>query len=133
MHYDAGLGAMAEDPIFDQPWRDWVLTVRRQVGLVELADMIYVRSEHYQQDNQQDASSKLALFGEKEGRIALANRKKDPLLLFAALQRQLGYPQVPRPWVGPTRPVKAHGTGKPPVRLTEAISRKLCPHHLRSE
>ena len=37
------------------------------------------------------------LFGEKEGRIALANRAKDPLFLFAALQRHLGYPQVPRP------------------------------------
>ena len=37
------------------------------------------------------------LFGEKEGRIALANRGKEPLLLFNALQRQLGYPAVPRP------------------------------------
>ena len=32
------------------------------------------------------------LFGEKEGKIAWANRKKDPLYLFAALQRHLGYP-----------------------------------------
>ena len=37
------------------------------------------------------------LFGEKEGKIALANRRKDPLYLFAALQRHLGYPPVPRP------------------------------------
>jgi hypothetical protein len=37
------------------------------------------------------------LFGEKEGRIALANRRKEPLFFFAALQRQLGYPIVPRP------------------------------------
>jgi hypothetical protein len=37
------------------------------------------------------------LFGEKEGRIARANRGRDPLYLFAALQRQLGYPVVPRP------------------------------------
>ncbi|HVT27273.1 MAG TPA: hypothetical protein VHE81_04575, partial [Lacipirellulaceae bacterium] len=28
--------------------------------------------------------------------IALANRKKDPLFLFASLHRQLGYPEVPR-------------------------------------
>jgi len=34
------------------------------------------------------------LFGQKEGRIAMANRRKDPLLLFAALHRQLGYPGV---------------------------------------
>jgi hypothetical protein len=37
------------------------------------------------------------LLGEKEGKIARANRGRDPLYLFAALQRQLGYPEVPRP------------------------------------
>src|SRR5262249_50904172 len=37
------------------------------------------------------------LFGDKEGRIAKANRGRDPLYLFSALQRQLGYPEVPRP------------------------------------
>ena len=37
------------------------------------------------------------LFGAKEGRIARANCGRDPLYLFAALQRQLGYPVVPRP------------------------------------
>ena len=37
------------------------------------------------------------MFGEKEGRIAWANRGKDPLYLFSALQRQLGYPAVPKP------------------------------------
>ena len=40
---------------------------------------------------------RVILFGEKEGRIARANRGKDPLFFFAALQRQLGYPVVPRP------------------------------------
>jgi hypothetical protein len=39
------------------------------------------------------------LFGEREGRIALANRRKDPLYLFASLHRQLGYPEIPRPEV----------------------------------
>ena len=38
----------------------------------------------------------VVLFGEREGRIALANRKKDPLYLFSSLHRQLGYPEVPR-------------------------------------
>ncbi len=37
------------------------------------------------------------LFGEKEGKIARANRGRDPMFLFAALQRQLNYPEVPRP------------------------------------
>src|SRR4029077_3390421 len=36
------------------------------------------------------------LFGEREGKIARANRGRDPMLLFSALQRQLGYPEVPR-------------------------------------
>ena len=36
------------------------------------------------------------LFGEKEGKIAWANRQKDPMYLFAALQRHLGYPFAPR-------------------------------------
>jgi hypothetical protein len=36
------------------------------------------------------------LFGEQEGRIAKANIGRDPLYLFAALQRHLGYPSVPR-------------------------------------
>ena len=39
----------------------------------------------------------VVLFGEKEGRIALANRGKEPMYLFFALQRQLNYPAVPRP------------------------------------
>ncbi len=38
----------------------------------------------------------MILFGEREGRIALANRKKDPLYLFSSLNRQLGYPEPPR-------------------------------------
>lgn len=99
--YDRGLEAVAGDPIFDDAWREWIGTVRRQVGLKDLADLIYVRSEQYPIDcrrqGRDDAiTDKPMLFGQKEGRIALANRKKDPLLLFAALHRQLGYPEVPR-------------------------------------
>lgn len=93
--YDRGLEAMADDPIFDNHWREWILTVRRQVGLIDFADMIYVRSELYRKTRKK--AEKAILFGEKEGRIALANRRKDPLYLFSALQRHLGYPSVPRP------------------------------------
>ena len=57
--------------------------------------MIYVRSELYRKTRGE--AEKPILFGEKEGRIALANRQKDPLYLFAALARHLGYPSVPRP------------------------------------
>ena len=61
--------------------------------------MVYVRSQYYadQRSAQSEEGAPAALFGVKEGRIALANRRKDPLYLFAALQRHLGYPKVPRP------------------------------------
>ena len=115
--YDRGLEAIANDPAFDETWRDWIRTLRRQIGMVDLADVIYVHSEYYWQraanpgpraspagtdsaDQRSGSSSSpedaIILFGEREGRIALANRKKDPLFLFSSLHRQLGYPEVPR-------------------------------------
>jgi hypothetical protein len=117
--YDRGLEAVAGDPAFDDLWRDWILTLRRQIGMVDLADVVYVHSEYYRQrrgkftppasfadsdgsaaapdpSNATDSKPGVILFGEREGRIALANRKKDPLFLFASLERQLGYPEVPR-------------------------------------
>lgn len=93
--YDRGLDAVAGDPCFDKNWREWITIARRQIGLVDFADMIYVRSELYRK--QRDKEEAPVLFGEKEGRIALANRRKDPLYLFSALQRHLGYPTVPQP------------------------------------
>lgn len=99
--YDAGLTAMLGDPVFDGPWRDYLELVRRQIGVVDFADLIYLRSELYvaeQRRRDPDYQPPLPpLFGAKEGKIARANRGRDPLYLFAALQRQLGYPEVPRP------------------------------------
>ncbi len=133
--YDRGLEAVAGDPAFDETWREWIRKVRRQIGMVDIADLIYVHSEYYWQRqgkgktvahdafsrdaersaDRRDESVKdgplslgggdaparsdeeaVVLFGEREGRIALANRRKDPLFLFSSLQRQLGYPAVPR-------------------------------------
>lgn len=102
MRYDPGLGAIASDDFFDEEWKEWIYTVRRQMGLVDFADMIYVRSTYSikvlrQQNGEDKIPDKPMLFGEQEGKIAFANRRKDPLFLFSALQRQLGYPAVPRP------------------------------------
>lgn len=102
LRYDPGLGAMAKDPIYDEAWREWILVVRRDVGLVDFADLILVRSAYYQAqrnrpEDEPQPPDRPVLFGEKEGKIAWANRRKDPLYLFAALQRHLGYPAVPRP------------------------------------
>jgi hypothetical protein len=99
--YEKGLDAIAADPIFDAAWKDWIPTVRRKVGIIDFADLVYVRSERYIQDRTRQGlplenEGKPPLFGEREGRIAWANRRKDPLLLFAALHRQLGYPAIPR-------------------------------------
>jgi hypothetical protein len=101
LRYESGLDAITADPIYDEHWQDWIQTVRRQIGIVDFADMVYVRSQHYV--NQRSLRfgecevEKSVLFGEKEGKIAFANRRKDPLYLFSALQRHLGYPPVPRP------------------------------------
>jgi hypothetical protein len=101
LRYDHGLDAMAGDPLYNEDWRQWLQIVRSQVGLVDLADMIYVRSEYYlrqrRREGYSDEPEKPMLFGEKEGKIALAHRRKDPLWFFAALQRHLGYPAVVRP------------------------------------
>jgi hypothetical protein len=97
--YDKGLESVGGDPIYNDAWREWIKTVGRQIGLVDFADMIYVRSQHYARTR--GTPEKPVLFGEKEGQIALANRRKDPLFLFSALQRHLGYPAVPRPKSGP--------------------------------
>jgi hypothetical protein len=99
--YDEGLTAIAADPSYDEPWRGYFEMVRRQVGAIDFGDLIYVRSELYVNDERRrDPGYEppvQPLFGEKEGKIAKASRGRDPLFLFAALQRQLGYPEVPRP------------------------------------
>lgn len=101
LNYDQGLKAMSEDPLYDSNWKEWILIVRRQLGFVDLADLIYGRSEEFvtyrKRHLGQDAEAEYPiLFGEREGKIAFANRRKDPLFLFAAMQRHLGYPAVPR-------------------------------------
>ncbi len=103
LNYDRGLKAMSEDPVYDPSWSEWILILRRQLGLVDLSDLIFGRSQAFVMYRDQRASQDPLpldyeiLFGEKEGRIAFANRRKDPLYLFAAMQRHLGYPKVPRP------------------------------------
>jgi hypothetical protein len=105
LDYGHGLAAIAADDIFSAEWRQWIEMVSRQVGLIDLADLVYVRSPEYWRVEKRDAllagrpgpePDRPILFGEKEGRVARANRGKDPLFFFAALQRQLGYPAIPR-------------------------------------
>jgi hypothetical protein len=99
--YGDGLTALAGDPMYDADWRAFLEQVRRHVGAYDFADMVFVRSELYVAEHQKQNPGYVPpmppLFGEKEGKIARANRGRDPLFLFAALQRQLNYPEVPLP------------------------------------
>jgi hypothetical protein len=99
--YEDGLNAMAEEPFFNTEWRANASMIRRQIGMVEFSELVYLRSETYIQDmqrhNPEFVPSLQPLFSEKEGKIAKASRGHDPFYFFAALQRQLNYPEVPRP------------------------------------
>ena len=98
--YDTGLKAMAGDDYYSDDWKVFLGAIRHQIGLIDFADLIYWRSELYPQDQRRRdpayESPMPPLFGEKEGKIARANHERDPLYLFAALQRQLGYPEIPQ-------------------------------------
>jgi hypothetical protein len=99
--YDQGLIGIGGDPFFDADWRDYLDWIRRQIGVIDFADLIYLRSHLYVGEQRRSDPNYIPpvppLFGEKEGKIAKANRGREPLYLFAAMQRQLGYPEVPRP------------------------------------
>lgn len=101
--YDFGMQAVANDPVFDEVWRDWILWLRNQLGSSEFCEFLYLRSDFAVEEKRRALGDpdwqppKPMLFGVREGRIAKANRGKDPLYMFAALERQLGYPEIPRP------------------------------------
>lgn len=98
--YLDGLEAMALDPFYDDDWKAYFDTLRKNVGEIDFCDLVYLRSELYvTEEKRRNPAFEVPLpviFGDKEGKIAKASRKRDPLYLFAALQRQLGYPEVPR-------------------------------------
>ncbi len=98
--YLDGLEAMARDPFYDVNWHTYFDHLRKQVGEIDFCDLVYLRSELYVIEERRlspaFAPGLPPIFGEKEGKIAKASRRRDPLYLFAALQRQLGYPEVPR-------------------------------------
>ncbi len=101
--YEDGMRAMVQDPVYDEMWREWITRLRLQLGAAELSELIYRRSEFAVEEkrradrdpNWQPPVS--IMFGIREGRIAKANIGKDPLYMFAALQRQMNYPAVPKP------------------------------------
>ena len=92
--YDRGLDMLMQDDIYNDDWKEWLTILRKQIGLVDFAEMIFYRSEFY--PKQETDAAVTPLFGEREGRIAFASRHRDPVFFFSALSRHLGYPSVPR-------------------------------------
>ncbi len=104
--YSEGLKAMAMDPLYSDEWTRWIVRLSNELGSKELAEVVYLASQHFYNRRTSQSANKSApaasvatpdaLFGDQEGRIAKANIGRDPLFFFAALQRQLDYPVVPR-------------------------------------
>jgi len=101
LRYNAGLKAIAGDPIYDATWIGFINELSLQIGFVDFSDFLFIHSDDYRQRLLEAGESIEGkgpfLFGRHEGRIAFATRGRDPLFLFSALQRHLGYPAVPRP------------------------------------
>jgi hypothetical protein len=100
LRYDPGLAAIAADPSYNDVWKTWVLRLRRDIGLIDFADFLFMHSDEYRRKlvaiGESIENRGPFIFGQHEGRIAFACRRRDPLYLFGALQRHLGYPAVPR-------------------------------------
>ncbi|MCA9015519.1 MAG: hypothetical protein KDA77_09345 [Planctomycetaceae bacterium] len=100
--YHAGLEAIARDTLYNDDWSSWIRKLKIQLGSVDFADLLYLRSAHFVDEQrrlpgkEQFTPKYPILFSKQDGRIAKANHNRDPLYMFAALQRQLGYPKVPR-------------------------------------
>ena len=109
--YGDSLKAVAADPMYDDEWRLWITRLPGLLGTHDFAELLYRRSEHRvaehrrRTQNHEYEPSYAVLFGVQEGRIAKANIGRDPLYMFAALQRQLNYPKVPRPTPPRTGPL----------------------------
>ncbi|MEZ6068397.1 MAG: hypothetical protein R3B90_22395 [Planctomycetaceae bacterium] len=109
--YDQGLRAIAADGKYNEDWRTWIDGLRRSLGVTDFARLVYGRSQHRADELRRQGAADQdlqqlpkPLFGSQEGRIAKAHYDKDPLYLFAALQRHLGYPRVPRVATRANRP-----------------------------
>ncbi len=131
--YNQGLAAMAEDLLDPDEWRDEIVALRVRLGDVDFADLIFVRSAYDVTDQRRrnpDFTPKFPiLFGEKEGKIARANRGRDPLHPVrgagAAARRSRGPPAPPpRRGRGPNRPARA---ARPAARVPLQGSRGRGP------
>ena len=136
--YGKGLEAIAGDPYYDEDWRDYIHMLRSRLGDVDFADLIYVRSAYYVNErirlNPEFQPKFPVLFGEKEGKIARANRGRDPLYLFSAPAAPARLPRgapppPPRRGRGPHRRARTAGRapGEPHPGARERGPRRRRP------
>jgi len=92
--YEDGLAAISRDSVFNEDWQSWILSLHNDLGVIDFAEMVFLRSEFCVQKSQEPTGP--LLFSEREGRIAHATIGRDPVYLFSALSRHLSYPEVPR-------------------------------------
>ena len=48
LNYDRGLTAISSDPFYEPDWSKWILMLRAQVGLVDMADLLFLASTEYE-------------------------------------------------------------------------------------
>ncbi len=45
--YERGMKAMSADPMYDEPWSEWILRTRLKLGTTDFADLIFLRSQYF--------------------------------------------------------------------------------------
>ena len=95
--FDEGLRAVEGDPYYPKVWKDYIDIVRRQVGVFDFCDLVYLRSTLYVSDqkriNPVYEPPVPPLYGDKEGKIAKASRGRDPLFLFRGTSEAVELPR----------------------------------------
>ena len=128
--YTRGLAAMSADPFYTEDWRDYILMLQTRLGDVDFADLIFVRSSYFVKErrktNPEFEPKYPTLFGEREGKIARANRGRDPMYLFSALHAPAWLSRGPA-----TPPPRRARSPRRPARAEDRPARE--PHQARRE
>ena len=112
--YDRGMKAISDDPFFDKTWYDWILRARLRLGTTDFGQLIYLPlgaiPRGAAETDPDYKPSYPILFSVQEGRIAKANRGKDPLYMLrgvAAADRASRRSPPPGQGDGPDHPSRA--------------------------
>jgi len=100
--YDQGLQAMQADPFYAEAWQKYVEMVRRHVGVVDFADLVYLRSQFYVLEQQPAGPPTMS---RRWSHCSARRRARSPKRIAAGTlciclppcSAKLGYPEVPKP------------------------------------